>query len=137
MIPNGLKKQGIDLILAIGTPKAMLLNNTHVSDIDTQQFIDDVSTNEVSGTGYTAGGQTLTNITSTQDNTNDRVDVDCDDLTWSSLTVSNIRYVVFYVDSGTPATSPILSIQQFPSVENRTVEDLQITIASGGFLRIA
>ena len=37
----------------------MLLTNSHSNDPDTQEFIDDVSANQVSGTGYTAGGQLL------------------------------------------------------------------------------
>ncbi len=60
-----------DIDWLVDTIKCMILNSTHTTNIDTQEFIDDVSANEVSSTGYTAGGETLASKTSTVDNTND------------------------------------------------------------------
>ena len=52
------------------------------------------STNEVTGTGYTAGGDTLTNVTPV---TSNNVGVyDWADLTFSTLTVSGIRGALIY-----------------------------------------
>jgi hypothetical protein len=101
---------GIDL--DTDTIKVMLLTSTHTSNVDTQEFIDDVSANEVSGTGYTAGGATLANKAVTQDDTDNEGVFDADDVTWSTSTIT-ARYAVYYKDTGTPATSPIIHIEDF------------------------
>lgn len=101
---------GIDL--DTDTIKVMLLTNSHTDNPDTQEYIDDVSANEVSGTGYTAGGATLANKTVTQDNTDDEGVFDADDVVWSSSTIT-ARYAAVYKDTGTPATSPIIAIIDF------------------------
>src|SRR5262245_57830627 len=41
------------------TIKVALLAAAHVPNLDTHEFLSDVSANEISGTGYTAGGATL------------------------------------------------------------------------------
>jgi len=62
------------------------LHSGYTPDIDTHQVWADVSATEYStGSGYTAGGQTLSNPSVTQDNTNDRALFDADDVTWTSL----------------------------------------------------
>jgi hypothetical protein len=101
---------GIDL--DTDTVKVMLLTSTHANDIDTQEYIDDVSANEVSGTGYTAGGATLANKAVTQDNTDNEGVFDADDVAWSTSTIT-ARYAVVYKDTGVAATSPIICIQDF------------------------
>jgi hypothetical protein len=49
------------------TIKVALVTDSYTPDQDSHDFFDDV-TNEVSGTGYTAGGETLTSKSVTQDN---------------------------------------------------------------------
>ncbi|MEA2112442.1 MAG: hypothetical protein U9P50_00505, partial [Patescibacteria group bacterium] len=96
-IVNGFKKlvMDSDFDLEADTIKVMLLTSTHTTNIDTQIYIDDVSTNEVTGTGYTAGGKALANKAVTQDNANDLGKFDADDVTWSSSTIT-ARYAVIY-----------------------------------------
>jgi len=60
-------KGSIDL--SSDTIKVMLLTSSYTPNIDTDIFIDDVSANEITGTGYTAGGATIANPTVTQDDT--------------------------------------------------------------------
>ena len=114
IIPNATKKNlmngGIDL--DTDTIKVMLLDSNHSNNADTQEFIDDVSANEVSGTGYTAGGATLANKAVTQDNTDDEGVFDADDVSWAASSIT-ARYAVIYKDTGTPATSPIIAIIDF------------------------
>lgn len=66
----------------------LILVTGHSLDIDNDTTYASVSADECSGTGYSAGGETLTNQAVTKDNTNDRADFDADDVTWSSLDVS-------------------------------------------------
>lgn len=103
---NGLKK-AIDRTLALGTPKAMLVSAAYVLNQDTHDFIDDVSANEVTGTGVSAGGVTLSSVTTTLDGASNTVKLDAADITGISATFC---YVVVYVDTGTASTSPVVSI---------------------------
>lgn len=80
----------------------LILVTGHSLDIDNDAGYADVSGDECSGTGYSAGGETLTNQAVTQDNTNDRADFDADDVTWSSLDVSgggDPNYTIMYDDT--------------------------------------
>lgn len=97
---------GIDL--DTDTIKAALLTASYTPNIDTQVFLSDVNTNEVAGTGYTAGGATLTNAALTVDTTNDRVYFDADDTTWPNSTITGARYVLLYKSTGSAATSPLI-----------------------------
>lgn len=123
--------------LAADTIKVMLLNTSHTTNVDTQEYIDDVSANQVSGTGYTAGGATLTGKSITKDNTNNRAYFDAADVTWSNTTLTNVRYAVIYKDTGTPGTSPILCIKDLGQTYNPTGANFTISWNSGGILRIA
>ncbi len=103
---NGLKKS-INATLALGTPKAMLVNAAYVIDQDNHDFISDISANEVTGTGVSAGGVALSSVTVTVDGPSNTVKLDAADITGILATFC---YVVTYVDTGTPSTSPILAI---------------------------
>lgn len=64
------------------------LHTGYTPDIDAHQVWADTgvsSTEYGTGSGYTAGGQVIANVSVTQDNTNDRALLDGDDVTWSSL----------------------------------------------------
>lgn len=105
-------KGSIDL--STDTIKVMLLTSSYTPNIDTHLFIDDVSANQITGTGYTAGGATITNPTVTQDNTDNEGVFDGDDVTWSDSTLT-ARYAVIYKDTGTPSTSPVIAYIDFGS----------------------
>lgn len=58
----------------------MLLDTNHTNNIDAQEFISDVNANEVTGTGYTAGGAVVANVTVAADDVNDRAEMQFDDV---------------------------------------------------------
>ena len=124
---------GIDL--DTDTIKVMLLDDNHSQDQDAHEFIDDVSANEVSGTGYSAGGAALANKAVTQDNTDNEGVFDADDLTWSSSSIT-ARYAAIYKDTGTPGTSPILAILDFGEDKTSTSGNFTIQWADEGILNI-
>lgn len=117
---NGLKA-ALDAVLDLGTPKLMLLSDTYTPDQDTHAFIDDVSADEAAGTGYIAGGIALDTPTTTADGASNTASYDCTDI--DSISVS-CCYGVFYVDTGTPSTSPILNLVDF---SNGAAADLTVT----------
>jgi hypothetical protein len=64
------------------------------------------ATNEISASGYTAGGAALANKAVTQDDTNNLAKFDADDVTWSSLATATILEARLYDD--TTATKWVL-----------------------------
>jgi hypothetical protein len=106
---NALKKM-LDSTLALGTPKIMFLSSAYTLDQDNHDYINDVSANEVTGTGVAAGGFTLGTVTVTVDGTTNRANLK--HAAVSGISVSAC-YGVIYVSTGTPSTSPVLAIIDF------------------------
>jgi hypothetical protein len=79
------------------TFKVMLVTSSYTPNKDTHDKRDDV-TNEVSGTGYTAGGVT-TACTVTKSTANDRVTLGFAAVTWASSTIT-ARGAVIYASRG-------------------------------------
>ena len=75
----------------------MLTTSTYTANKQTHAKRSDV-TNEVSGTGYSAGGQAVT-VTVTPDTANDRVNVTFSTVTWPTSTIT-ARYCVVYKRRG-------------------------------------
>ncbi len=124
---------GIDL--DTDTLKVMLVTSTYVPDIDLHVFKSDV-TNEVTGTGYTAGGAALTSPTVTVDNTNDRAAFDAADVTWASSTIT-ARGAVVYKDTGTATTSPLLCYFDFTTDQISSNGNFTIQWNSSGILLLS
>jgi hypothetical protein len=89
-------------------------------------------TNEAVGTGYTAGGKALTTKTITYAAGSNTTTLDCDDLVWTTTTVQ-ARYLVFYVDTGTAATSPLISYVDFGADVTSTGGSFTAAIPAAGF----
>jgi hypothetical protein len=71
------------------TIKVILVTSSYTYDAD-HDFANDVSGNELSVSGYTggfggAGRKTLANKSMADDTTNNRIEFDADDLTWTAL----------------------------------------------------
>jgi hypothetical protein len=117
------------------TVKLMLLTSSHTPNADTDEFIDDVSANEVAASGtYSAGGATLTKSSSTDD-TDDEGVFDADDVSFTSATIT-ARYAVIYKDTGTPSTSPIICEIDFGENKTSTSGTFTITFAAEGILNL-
>lgn len=117
------------------TIKCALLTSTHTTDIDADEHWDDVSANEVSGTGYTAGGATLANCAVTADNTDDEGVFDAADVTWTTSTIT-ARYACIYKSTGTASTSKIICIFDFVSDKVSSAGSFIITWASEGIVNL-
>jgi hypothetical protein len=111
--------------LGADTIKVMLVQAAYTPDRDAHNRRDDV-TDEASGTGYTAGGATLANVTTTQDDTNDLMKFDADDVVWTTVTVT-FRYLVFYKSRGGAASADEL-IGYIDTGGNQTVTGANLTL---------
>jgi hypothetical protein len=102
---------GKNIDLDTDTIKVALCTSTYAPSIDNHDYFDDV-TNEVSATGYTAGGATLT-LTVTKNTTNDMAVVTASaSTTWAASSIT-ARYAVIYKNTGDPATSPLICYVDF------------------------
>jgi hypothetical protein len=116
--------------------KVALLSSSYTPNQDTHDYYDDVNTYEVSGTGYTAGGQTLGSKTVTYDSANNVIILDAADTTWSSSTIT-ARYAVIYDDSGaTNASKALIGYVDFGSDQSSTNGNFTITWDATGIVRI-
>lgn len=65
--------------------KVALMDTTFAFDPDTHSTWADCSANEIAGgNGYTAGGETLTTVSAAIDATGNKVDLTCDNVTWTA-----------------------------------------------------
>ena len=117
------------------TIKVALVTSAYTPNFDTHNFFDDV-TNEVTGTGYTAGGATLGSVTITLDTTNDRVDVDAADVSWTTSTIT-ARGAVIYKSTGTASTSPLIAYLDFTTDQISSAGTFLITWNASGIVRLA
>lgn len=94
------------------------------------------ATNEVSGTGYTAGGNTLTVVAPTSSGTTAYLDFA--DTTWATATIT-ARGALIYHANGT--TNPAVAVLDFGSDKTSTAGDFTIQFptadASNAIIRIA
>lgn len=93
--------------------KVMLVTSTYAPNKDTHDFRDDV-TNEVSGTGYTAGG-TSTTVTVTRDDANDRVDIAFGAVSWPASTLVARGAVYYQSRGGASSADEIVLYNDFAS----------------------
>lgn len=94
------------------TIKAMLCSASYTPDQDAHRYKSSV-TNEVTGSGYTAGGVTLASKTVTYTPGTNVLALDAADITWAALTATS-RYCVIYDDSpATDATKPLIGFIDF------------------------
>lgn len=123
---------GIDL--DTDTIKVALVTSTYTPDQDVHDMFDDV-TNEVTGTGYTAGGATLANKAVTQDNTDNEGVWDADDVTWATSTIT-ARGAVIYKSTGTASTSALIGYIDFTTDKSSSAGNFTIAWDAEGILNL-
>ena len=80
-----------------------LITDSATPNFDTHDFWSDLEANEVSGTGYTAGGATLTSTEVTL--SSGVLTYDAADPSWSSSTIPDAMAAVGYFDRGGATTA--------------------------------
>jgi hypothetical protein len=95
------------------TFKAMLVTSSYTPNKDTHDKRDDV-TNEVSGTGYTAGGVT-TACTVTKDTANDKVTLSFAAVSWASSTITARALVIYKSLGGASSADALVCYVDFGS----------------------
>lgn len=118
------------------TIKVMLVDDTYTPDPD-HDFVDDVSGDELSGTGYTSGfgsasRKTVSGKSFLTDNATDRAEFTGTVAAWTGLDAGTVGYAIFIKEVTTDADSiPIFYLDLGPTASNGG--DFTITADSEGF----
>lgn len=119
------------------TLKAALLTVTYVPNAATDEFWANINANEVSGNGYTAGGEALASKSVVVDGGGD-VTFDAADVTWiqGAVGFTNARILVLYKDTGVAATSPLIGFHDYGSSQENDNNTFINVWGANGILRI-
>jgi len=118
------------------TIKVALVTSAYVPNIDSHTFFSDI-TNEVVGTGYTAGGGTLLNCAVTVDNSNDWAKYDADDYTWTTASITARGAVVYKSLGGDAHVSPVICYVDFGADKTSSAGDFTIQWHADGVFKLA
>lgn len=113
------------------TIKVALATSTYTPSASTHDFFNDI-TNEVTGTGYTAGGATVGSIAVTE--SSGTATVDGADVTWSQdgSGFTDARYAILYKDTATASTSPLVGYIDLTTDRNNVDGDFTIEWSASG-----
>lgn len=141
VIYNSFKGKIMDgsIDLDTDTIKVVLVTSSYTPNIDTHTQYSHI-TNQVTGTGYTAGGATLANKSVAVDTTNDRAKFDADDTTWTTASITARGAIIYkYVDNaGSPDdTSPLICYKDFGADVTSTNADFTIKWHADGILYLS
>ena len=120
------------------TIKIMLVNSSYTYS-DSHDHVDDVSANELSGTGYTggfdgSGRKTLASKTITVNSTH--IEFDAADITWTGLNAGTIGGAILIEEITNDASSALLAFID-PTDLPTNGGDVTLVVNSGGFMQIA
>ena len=110
------------------TFKAMLVTSSYTPNKDTHDKRDDV-TNEVSGTGYTAGGVT-TACTVTKDTANDKVTLQFAAVSWASSTITARALVIYKSLGGASSADALVAYNDFGSDVSSTAGTFSVAAST-------
>lgn len=119
--------------LLADTMKIALYTNSITPNFDTDGAYS--ATNEVSGTGYSAGGVALANDTITP--SSGTLIYDGDDSSWTTATFSSVRAGIIYDDTiTTPTADPRVCLINFGADFAVTAGTFTIQYAAGGIFAV-
>ncbi|MFC9436918.1 hypothetical protein [Nocardia sp. NPDC057030] len=121
--------------LTSDTVKVMLVTSSYTFDQDAHQYKSSI-TNEVTGTGYTAGGATLGSPTLTYTGATNTLAFDGADVSWTSATLTARGAVAYDSTPGTDATRPLLVYVDFGADVPVTSGTLSLTWDAAGICSV-
>jgi hypothetical protein len=126
----------IDLSDGGDTLNVVLVTSSYSPNIDTHTQYSHI-TNQVEGTGYTAGGKTLENQDVTVDTADDKAVFDADNVTWADSTITAKGAVIYkYIDdSGDPDdTSPLIAYLDFTTDKSSVEGNFTLNFDEDGII---
>jgi hypothetical protein len=117
-----------DIEFDTDTFKAMLVTSSYTPNKDTHDFRNDV-TDEVTGTGYTAGGVT-TACTVTKDTANDRVTLQFAAVSWATSTITARALVIYKSRGGASSADELVAYNDFGSDVSSTAGTFSVAAST-------
>lgn len=111
------------------TFKCMLVTSSYTPDKDTHDRRNDV-TNEVSGTGYSSGGATVTCTVAAVDTGNDDVEVSFSNPSWTTATITARGAVIYKSRGGASSADELVAYVDFGSDIVSTAGTFAVTFTS-------
>lgn len=111
------------------TFKVMLTTSAYTENKDAHTKRSDV-TNEITGTGYTAGGNTVTVTVGAVDTANDRVDITLGGTTWPASTLTARKAVYYKSRGGAASADELIAVVDFGSDVVTTSGTLTLTAST-------
>lgn len=119
-----------------GTLKIAIVTSGYTPDQNLHDFFDDIGANQVSGTGYTAGGNACATPTWTGPDAAGLLTFDASDpATWSQNAAgfSNGRRAIAYFDTGTASTSRLVGYSNdFGADAGNVAGDFSVALNAAG-----
>lgn len=112
------------------TAKVLLCSSSYTPSQTTHDYKNDI-TNEVTGTGYVAGGVALSSKTTATSSL--VTTLDAADPSFGTVTVT-FRYAIVYIDTGVSSTSPLLCYVDFVTDQTVTAAVLVLQLNASGLL---
>jgi hypothetical protein len=113
------------------TFRVLLTTSAYSENKDTHTRRSDV-TNEVTGTGYTAGG-IVTTITVTKDTVNDRLDITLGAVSWPSSTITARKAVYYKARGGAATADELVAVNDFGSDVTSTGATFSLALSTVRF----
>lgn len=113
------------------TFRVLLTTSSYTENKDTHTKRSDV-TNEVTGSGYTAGGVTCT-VTVTKDTANDRLDITLGAVSWPSSTITARKAVYYKSRGGAASADEIVAVNDFGSDVTSTGATFSLALSTVRF----
>lgn len=108
---------------------AMLVTSAYAPNIDTHNRRDDV-TNEVTGTGYTAGGEEINVASVTLDTGTDTVNVTFDDVLWATSSITARGAVIYKSNGGASSADELIGYVDFGADKTSVASDFTLTLTA-------
>jgi hypothetical protein len=111
------------------TFRVMLVTSGYTENKDTHTRRSNV-TSEITGTGYTAGGNTVTVTVGAVDTANDRVEITLGGTTWPSSTLTARKAVYYKSRGGASSADELVAVVDFGSDVVTTNGTLTLTAST-------
>ncbi len=117
------------------TIKCALFTSAHAPDQDADRYYDGShGMTEVTGTGYSAGGATLTNPSLAYDGATNVFKLAADDAVWATATIT-ARYAVVY-DATPSSNKPLISFVDFGEDVSSSNGEFKVDFPAAGIATI-
>lgn len=116
----------------------MLVTSSYVFSQNSHKFKSIVVAGEVAGSGYTAGGQKITNSGTNYDTASKALTIPAGNLAWPSVTFSGVTGAVFYMkpDGLADSAMPLIRYINFGESISRSGEAFYLNMPASGVIKM-